>query len=65
MPKHSLDKDIKKAIFEARSWVEAIAKADSNEAETRKRIDHILGACVSKVVSSRSRGRCSPAPVPL
>ncbi len=42
MAKHSLDKDIKKAIFEARSWVEAIAKADSNEAETRKRIDRIL-----------------------
>ena len=42
MAKHSLDKDIKKAIFEARSMVEAIAKADSGEAETRKRIDHIF-----------------------
>ena len=42
MPKHGLDKDIKKAIFEARSMVEAIAKADASEAETRKRIDHIL-----------------------
>lgn len=42
MPKHSLDKDIKKAIFEARNLVEDIAKADSNEAETRKRIDYIL-----------------------
>jgi hypothetical protein len=42
MAKRGLDKDIKKAIFEARNWVEAIAKADSNEAETRKRIDHIL-----------------------
>jgi predicted type IV restriction endonuclease len=42
MPKHSLDKDTKKAIFEARSLVEAIAKADSGEAETRKRIDHIF-----------------------
>ena len=44
MPKHSLDKDIKKAIFGARSMVEASAKADSNEAETRKRIDHIFEA---------------------
>ncbi len=44
MPKHSLGKDIKKAIFGARSMVEASAKADSNEAETRKRIDHIFEA---------------------
>ena len=44
MPKQSLDKTIKKAIFEARSMVEAIAKADSGEAETRKRIDHIFEA---------------------
>jgi predicted type IV restriction endonuclease len=42
MPKQSLDKTIKKAILEARSMVEAIAKADSGEAETRKRIDHIF-----------------------
>lgn len=42
MAKYSPYKDIKKVIFEARNWVEAIAKADSNEAETRKRIDHIL-----------------------
>ncbi len=44
MPKQSLDKTIKKAIFEARSMVEAIAKADSGEAETRKYIDHIFEA---------------------
>jgi predicted type IV restriction endonuclease len=42
MPRYKLNKDIKKTIMEARSWVEAIAKADSNEAETRKRIDRIL-----------------------
>lgn len=42
MPKPSLDKDTKKAILEARSLVEASVKADSNEAETRKRIDRIL-----------------------
>jgi hypothetical protein len=42
MAKRSLDKDTKKAIVEARTLVEAIAKADSNEAETRKRIDRIL-----------------------
>lgn len=42
MAKRSLDKDIKKTILEARDLVTAIAKADSNEAETRRRIDHIL-----------------------
>ncbi|MDO9581235.1 MAG: type I restriction enzyme HsdR N-terminal domain-containing protein [Bacteroidales bacterium] len=42
MAKHGLDKDIKKTILEARSMVETIAKADSGEAETRARIDHIF-----------------------
>lgn len=43
MARRSLDKDSKKAILEARSLVEAIAKADSNEAETRARIRYMLG----------------------
>jgi len=42
MPRSSLDKDTKKALLVARGLVEAIAKADSNEAETRKRIDRIF-----------------------
>jgi hypothetical protein len=42
MPKRGLDKDIKKAIVTARSRVEECAKLDGNEAETRKRIEHIL-----------------------
>ena len=42
MAKHSLDKNTKKAILEARSMVEAIAKVDASEAETRRRIDHIF-----------------------
>jgi len=42
MRKHGLDKDIKKAILEARSMIEAIAKLDASEAETRRRIDHIF-----------------------
>ena len=42
MRKHGLDKDIKKAILEARSMIEAIAKVDASEAETRRRIDHIF-----------------------
>jgi len=40
--KNKLDKDIKKAILEARSKVEAIAKADASEADTRRRIDYIF-----------------------
>jgi predicted type IV restriction endonuclease len=42
MPKPSLDKTAKKAILNARLWVEENAKADGNEAETRKRIDRIF-----------------------
>jgi len=42
MARQKLDREIRKALLHARSLVEAIAKADSNEAETRKRIDHIF-----------------------
>ena len=44
MAKRKLDKETRKALLYARSLIEAIAKADSNEAETRKRIDHIFEA---------------------
>ena len=43
MPKPSLDKATKKALLDARSLVEAIVKADSNEADTRARVRHIFG----------------------
>jgi len=43
MPKPSLDKATKKALLDARNLVEANAKADGNEAETRARIRHIFG----------------------
>ena len=43
MPKLSLDKATKKALLDARSLVEAISKADSNEADTRARVRHIFG----------------------
>jgi len=43
MPKPSLDKATKKALLEACRLVEANAKADGNEAETRARIRHIFG----------------------
>jgi hypothetical protein len=42
MAKQKLDKEVRKAILDARKLVEAVAKADGNEAETRKRIDYIF-----------------------
>lgn len=42
MSKPILDKEVKKTILNARALVEEISKLDSNEAETRKRIDHML-----------------------
>jgi hypothetical protein len=42
MSKPVLDKEVKKAILNARALVDEISKTDSNEAETRKRIDYIL-----------------------
>ena len=44
MARRKLDRETRKALLYARSLIEAIAKADSNEAETRKRIDHIFEA---------------------
>ncbi len=43
MPKSSLDKATKKTLLDARTLVEANAKADGNEAETRARVRHIFG----------------------
>ncbi len=40
--KGKLDKNTKKAILNVQKMIGEIAKADSNEAETRKYIDHIL-----------------------
>ncbi|MBA7589533.1 hypothetical protein ES708_31618 [subsurface metagenome] len=44
MAKEKLDKETRKAILNSKKMIEEIARADSNEAETRKRIDHIFGA---------------------
>jgi predicted type IV restriction endonuclease len=43
MPKHSLDKEVRKNILKARKWIEDIAQKDANEAETRTRIHDIFG----------------------
>ncbi len=43
MAKQKLDKETRKALLNARKMIEEIAKADMNEAETRKRIDYIFG----------------------
>jgi len=42
MTKQKLDKETRKALLSARKLIEENAKADGNEAETRKRIDHIF-----------------------
>ena len=42
MARQKVDKQTRKAILEARSMIEAIAEADMNEAETRKRIDRLF-----------------------
>ncbi len=38
----ALDKDVRKALLEARDMTETIVKADSNEAETRRRIERMF-----------------------
>ncbi len=42
MVRQKLDKDIRKAIINARNMIETVAKADGNEAETRRRIERIF-----------------------
>ncbi len=42
MARQKLDKETRKAILNARKMIEAVAKADGNEAETRKRVDRIF-----------------------
>jgi hypothetical protein len=42
MAKQKLDKEVRKALLDARKLIDAVAKADGNEAETRKRIDYIF-----------------------
>lgn len=39
-----IDKDVRKALLEARSMTEAIAKVDANEAETRRRVERMFAA---------------------
>lgn len=42
MIKQKLDKQTRKAIMDARNMIEIIAKADANEAETRRRVERIF-----------------------
>jgi len=43
MARQKLDKKVRKAILDARKLIEAIAKADGNETETRKHVNYIFG----------------------
>jgi predicted type IV restriction endonuclease len=42
MVKQKLDKEVRKAIITARKIIEDVAKADGNEAETRRRVERIF-----------------------
>jgi len=42
MVKKKLDRETKKTILNARDMIEAVAKADGNEAETRRRVERIF-----------------------
>lgn len=42
MAKQKLDREIRKTLLNARNMIEAVAKADGNEAETRSRIERIF-----------------------
>ncbi len=43
MARQKLDKEVRKALLNARKMIEEVAKADGNEAETRARVRHIFG----------------------
>jgi predicted type IV restriction endonuclease len=42
MAKQKLDKEVRKAILDARKLIDAVAQADGNEAETRRRVERIF-----------------------
>ncbi|MEE8419085.1 MAG: hypothetical protein V3S02_03125, partial [Dehalococcoidales bacterium] len=42
MAVQKLDKQVRKSLLEARSMIEDVAKADGNEAETRRRVERIF-----------------------
>jgi len=42
MVRQKLDKETRKALLNARNMIEAVAKADGNEAETRRRVERIF-----------------------
>jgi len=44
MVKQKLDPQARKAILGARKLIEEVAKADGNEAETRKRVEYVFGS---------------------
>lgn len=42
MAKQKIDRDTRKAILDARKLIEGVARADGNEAETRRRVERLL-----------------------
>ena len=43
MARNKTDKEVREAIIEARTMIQAAEKADCNEAETRRRIERVFG----------------------
>ena len=43
MARQKLDKEVRKALLDARKKIEAVAKVDGNETETRKHVNYIFG----------------------
>ncbi len=43
MARQKLDREVRKALLDARKKIEAVAKADGNETETRKHVNYIFG----------------------
>jgi hypothetical protein len=43
MASQKLDKEVRKILLDARKKIEAVAKADGNETETRKHVNYIFG----------------------
>ena len=56
MARQKLDKEVKKALLDARKLIEAVAKADGNEAETRKCLyrifEMVMGYDIYKYVTA-------------
>ncbi len=59
MPAIKVDRESRKAITEARNLIDAIAKTDANEAETRRRVERLFGSLMGYDVFKNITRECS------